>query len=294
MSKAVRCYNHARPSEPCPPLGNFYRDLIPAFVALRFGRLFPIPGSPPADLNGKVAIVTGGTSGIGLQIAIDLARQGSTVYLACLNISEAEEAITHIISQVPASKGRVKSLSLDTSSLESIRSFASEWETLKTKIDLLFHNAGIGSSVAGQEYSVDGFPIIYATNFLGSFLLTSVLESHLSSAARIIMTSSSAQYASAFAPNLSLNSIKEDFEPGFHVPLNRSKSPKMAFDNAAYIQTKATQVAFAKLLQNHFDRKAADSRTQNHRVAYALTLGFVRTSILGKVTTTSFFGNLVL
>ena len=272
---------------------DFFRDLILALIALHFGRLFPTLKSPSADLTGKVAIVTGGNSGIGLQIALELAKQGSTVYLACRNVIKAEEAVSRITSQIPASKGRVQCLLLDTSSLKSVHAFASDWGMLNTKIDLLFHNAGIGSTIAGQEYSTDGFPLIYATNFLGSFLLTYLLETHLSADARIIMTSSAAQYGSAFSPKFSLSSIKADLEPGYHVPVTRSKPSEPASDLAAYIQTKAMQVAFVKLLQNHIDRKAAEAGTQNRRLVFASSPGFTQTPIFAKGRRTGFSENLV-
>lgn len=136
--------------------------------------------------------MTGGNSGIGLETALQLARQGCTVFLACRNISKAEAAVSQIISQFPASEGFLRSLVLDTSSLDSVRSFVTHWNTLNIRIDLLFHNAGISAVPAGQDVSADGFPMIYATNFLGSFLLTYLLEPHLLSDARVILISSAA------------------------------------------------------------------------------------------------------
>ena len=177
------------------------RDVARAVATLVFGRLLPTLNAPPADMTGKVAIVTGGNSDIGLTIALELARQGFTVYLACRSISKAEEAIFQITSQVPAAKESVKYLTLDTSSLDSVRAFATKWEIHGTNIDLLFHNAVIWAPPASQNLSVDGFPLVYATNFLGSFLLTRLLEPHLSSRARVILTSSLGHYTTAFTSN---------------------------------------------------------------------------------------------
>ena len=262
------------------------RDMALSLITVVFGRLFPLLKSPPADLTGKVAIVTGGNSGIGLEIALDLARQGSTVYLACRNFSKAEEAVSQIIAQVPASKDRVKSSILNISSLDSVRTFARNWETLNTKIDLLFHNAGIGGAPAEQSISTDGFPIVYATNLLGPFLLTYLLEPHLSSDARIIMTSSLGHYGSAFSADFSLSSVKGDLEPGFHTTAGSSK---LADGEIPYYQTKAMQVIFARLLQNHFDRKAAEGGVKGRRTAHAFNPGLVNTSFLDALTKPSFF-----
>ena len=182
------------------------RDMALALTTLLFGRLLPTLKPPPVDLTGKVAIVTGGNSGIGLCIAIDLARWGATVYLACRSASKAEEAVALITYQIPSSSGRVRSLVLDTSSLTSVRACTAHWATLNMNIDLLFHNAGIGSTPAAQPFSTEGFPTVYATNFLGAFLLTHLLEPHLADSARVILASSLGHYAAAFAPDFSLGS----------------------------------------------------------------------------------------
>lgn len=267
------------------------RESLGVLITLPIGRLLPKLKLPPVDLTGKVSIVTGGNSGIGFAIALELARQGSTVYLACRTISKADDAVSQIESQVPASKGRVKSLNLDTSSFDSVRAFASDWETLNTKIDLLFHNAGIGAPPAGQPMSADGFPLVYATNFLGSFLLTYLLEPHLSPTARVILTSSSGQYKAVFGTDFSLRSIKDDVEPGFHVPKGSTDLQKAASTSDAYMQTKAMQVAFAKLLQNHFDRKAAEAGAKDRRIAHAYGPGLISTAIFEKFSRASFFAD---
>lgn len=268
-----------------------FRDSLRVTITLPIGGLLPKLQLPPVDLTGKVAIVTGGNSGIGLGIALELARQGSTVYLACRTISKADDAVSQIESQVPASKGRVKSLTLDTSSLPSVHAFARNWETLNTKIDLLFHNAGIGAPPPDKTMSDDGFPIVYATNFLGSFLLTHLLEPHLSSTARIILTSSSGQYNGAFSPDFSLRSIKNDIEAGYHVTKGITDVHKAAATSPAYFQTKAMQVAFAKLLQNRFDRQSAETGVTDRKIAHAYGPGLVSTSIFDKFNRASIFAD---
>lgn len=262
----------------------FCRDRLLGLFSILCGRLLPTLQPPPVDLTGKTAVITGGNSGIGLQIGLDIARQGATVYLACRNTSKAEEAVSQIESEVPASQGRVKSLTLDTSSLTSVRTFAKTWESLDTKVDLLFHNAGIGrSAAAGHDFSADGFPMFYATNFLGSFLLTYVLEPFLSADARIILTSSFGQYNGIFSSKFSLNSIRESLEPGFHVPTAVSKAGKRPSDDVLYSQTKGMQVAFARLLQNHFYRKAAEAGVKNRRVAHAFSPGLTFTPMTAEI-----------
>ena len=265
------------------------RDLFLGLVSLPLCRLFPNLESPRVDLTGIIAIVTGGNSGIGLEIALDLARQGATVYLACRNVSKADVAVSHITSEVPSSKGRIQSLLLDLSSLSSVRACAKKWESLNNKkIDLLFHNGGIAH---GQEYTTDGFPTIYAANFLGSYLLTHLLEPHLSTNARIIFTSSAGQYGGFFSPTFSLRSIKQRVEHGYHVPAPVFRAGKPILDSALYNQTKAMQVAFAKLLQSRFDRKAAEAGTSDRMLAHAFQPGFVHTPILAQMAEGSFLAD---
>ena len=274
-----------------PSRFDYFRDLALAVAALALGRLYPTLKATPADLTGKVAIVTGGNSGIGLEIAHQLARKGCTVYLACRNISKAEAAVSGIESQVTGSSGRVKALVLDTSSLDSVRAFARNWETLNIKIDFLFHNAGIGTTPVGQEFTPDGFPLVYETNFLGSFLLTYLLEPHLAPGVRIILTSSTSQYTSSFTSNFSLGRVVGNLEPAFHVPAGAVKPKNPAPDSAVYTQTKAMQVAFAKLLQSHFDRKAAEAGLPSRRIAHAFSPGYTATPIFGQLAETGFFAD---
>lgn len=261
----------------------FFRDRLLGLFGLFCGRLLPILEPPSVDLTGKTAIITGGNSGIGLQIALDLARQGATVYLACRNASKAEEAVSQIVAKVPASEGRVESLILDTSSPTSVRAFAKRWTSLDIKIDCLFHNAGIGTVLAGQDFSVDGFPMFYAANFLGSFLLTYLLEPFLSADARIILTTSWGQYGSIFSSTFSLDSIKEKSEPGYHIPAAMFKAGKKPPDDVPYMQTKAMQVVFAKMLQNHLDRKAAEAGAENRRAVHAFSPGLTFTPMAAKI-----------
>ena len=260
----------------------FYCDLLLSLLNLVFGRVYSKPLPPAADLTGKIAIVTGANSGIGLNIAIELVRNNAIVYLACRNASKAREAVFQIISAVPNSADRVETLLLDTSSLSSVRECAERWKKSKSSIDILIHNAGSPTTPHGQPFTVDGLPMLYATNLLGSFLLTNLLEPWLSHRARIIFTSSTGQYAGKFTSTFSLGTVKNRLEPGFHAPIAAVKADGIAADSALYSNTKAMQVAFAKLLYNRWNAVAKANGTRNQRVAHAFTPGFTMTPIFGK------------
>ena len=242
---------------------------------MAFARLLPPLSVPPTGITGGVAIVTGGNSGIGFQIVLELAKRGFIVYIACPNSFNPQDIISQIISQNPAFKDRIHYLILDLSSRSSIRTFADTWSTLHLPITHLFHNAAIGAALPGQDFTPDGLPTVYAINFLGSFLLTHLLEPCLAPNARIILTTSSAHHDSVFSPTFSLTQTIDSFEPGFHL--------SSAAPHAPYAQAKAMQIAFAALLQKRFDGLATAAGIlpiEGRRTAHAFNPGFVRTGLL--------------
>ena len=269
----------------------YHRDLLLTTATMAIARLLPrlkvVP--PPNNLTGSVAIVTGGNSGIGFEIVRELVKWGATVYIACPDILKPQTAVSRIVSETPASKDRIHHLALDLSSLPSIRAFAHTWSsTLHLPISYIFHNAGIGAAPPGQEFTADGLPTLYTINFLGPFLLTHLLEPQLAPTARIILTSSSAHHDSVFSSTFSLARTTDSLEPGFHLP----SAPAAQSMSAPYAQAKAMQIAFAALLQNHFDRSAAAAgtdRTEERRTVHAFNPGFVRTAILDDAGDIPFF-----
>ncbi|MDX6616840.1 MAG: hypothetical protein QOD60_1931 [Solirubrobacterales bacterium] len=134
---------------------------------------------------GKLAIVTGANSGLGLVATTELARHGAEVVMACRNIEKAEAAA----EKVSAETGVKPDLrQLDLSGLESVRSFAAEFDG--RPVDLLLNNAGI--MMTPQRQTADGFELQFGTNHLGHFALTGLLLDGLqrADAARIVTVSS--------------------------------------------------------------------------------------------------------
>lgn len=119
--------------------------------------------------------------------------------------------------------------------------------------------------------------MFYAANFLGSFLLTHLLEPFPSANARIILSSSCSHYSSTFSPNFSLDSIREKIEPGYDIPKVILKAGMTPPEIVPYSQTKGMQVIFAKLLQTYFDRKAAEAGVESRRAVHAFSPGFTFT-----------------
>ena len=142
---------------------------------------------PPQD--GRLAIVTGATSGIGYEAALALAGAGARVVLAARDAAKAGEAVAAIRQVHPGAALEVRLL--DTASLASIRAFAETWRAKGRPIDILILNAGI-SWVPRREETEDGFERQLAVNYLGHFALAGLLLPSLrpASASRIVPVAS--------------------------------------------------------------------------------------------------------
>ena len=133
--------------------------------------------------------------GIGKETALDLAKRGARVILACRDLSKAIEAADFIRKQT--GNGNVFVEILDLASLESVRQFSKKINKQEERIDILVNNAGI---MACPKWNTkDGFEMQFGTNHLGHFLLTNLLLDKIkeSGTARIVNVSSLA-YESFF------------------------------------------------------------------------------------------------
>jgi retinol dehydrogenase-12 len=94
-------------------------------------------------LDGKTVIVTGANIGIGRETALDLAKRGARVILACRDLKKAEEAASDIRQQ--SGNGNVVVEHLDCASFESVRQFAKRINQNEASLDILVNNAGKSS-----------------------------------------------------------------------------------------------------------------------------------------------------
>lgn len=140
------------------------------------------------DQSGKLAIVTGANSGIGLETARSLAARNARVILACRNETKAQAAIADIRGTNP--QAQVEFLALDLSDLDSVRSFAAAVLDKEPKIDLLINNAGV--MVPPSSRTKQGFELQFGVNHLGHFALTGLLLPRLlaTPGARVVNVSS--------------------------------------------------------------------------------------------------------
>ena len=145
------------------------------------------------DQTGKVAVVTGGNGGLGLETVRELARKGAHVIIGSRNLEKAAKAEADIRAEIPNASLEVRKL--DLSSLASIEELATSVVADHPAIDLLFNNAGV---MATPEWKTeDGFEMQFGTNHLGHFALTARLMPALlaAPAGRIVNTTSTARFA---------------------------------------------------------------------------------------------------
>jgi len=146
------------------------------------------------DLKGKTAIVTGATSGIGKEVAIQLAKWGATVILACRNLEKAKVAREDILkaADIIDSDNLVRVMSLDVSDLESCRRFAQTILDEKLSVHLLVNNAGIAfPETTTTTLNKQGVNYHFCANHLGHFLITELLLDTLqANNARVVNVSS--------------------------------------------------------------------------------------------------------
>lgn len=139
------------------------------------------------DLSGKRAIVTGGSSGIGIDTARALAAAGAEVTLAVRNVEAGRQVAAAL--NTAAGHERVRVARIDLSDQESVKAFAAGW---KGPLHMLVNNGGI-MALPELTLTKEGWEMQFATNFVGHFALTVGLHGALAAAAgaRVVSVSSS-------------------------------------------------------------------------------------------------------
>ena len=148
------------------------------------------------SMKGKRVIVTGPTSGVGKEIALQLAELGAEVILVCRDTKRGKAVGTEILKRTGSKNVTV--MKIDTSSQESIREFAREFKSKYDHLDVLINNAALSRGTLPKVNSVDGIELTFATNVLGYFLLTQELLDLLKKSAPSRIINVASQYASDF------------------------------------------------------------------------------------------------
>ena len=206
------------------------------------------------DLWGKVYLITGATSGVGLELAKILYSLHAIVYIGARSLARYEEASTSITTVHPTSKGELRPFIADLSSLSSVKNAIPSFLESTYRLDVLFLNAGVMTPPAGSK-TADGYDLEMGVNCLSTFLLVSRLTP--------LMSTISAHYCHAnpsirvvYVSSL-LNFSTPDGGVQFDDPTNHPKQLK-GMEN--YMQSKAALF----LLAQEFSRRQKRSETDEH------------------------------
>ena len=137
--------------------------------------------------DGKVFVVTGATSGIGLDVTKQLAHKGGKVYMAVRNIEKANKVKKDILKQLP--NADLEIIKYDQADFSSIEEFANKIKDMR--IDVLVLNAGIFHTW-NDKSTVDGYPLTVGTNYVGLYYLSTKLDKAFlnGNIKRVVVTSS--------------------------------------------------------------------------------------------------------
>ncbi|MEM8926132.1 MAG: SDR family NAD(P)-dependent oxidoreductase [Actinomycetota bacterium] len=131
------------------------------------------------DLDGKVYIVTGANSGVGLETTRQLVKQGGHVVMACRRTAAGDEAAAGF----DGLRGTHEVMQLDLADLGSVRAFATGFEATYDRLDGLACNAGLVTMGGSPEYTKDGLEMTIGVSYFGHFLLTELLLDMLKASA---------------------------------------------------------------------------------------------------------------
>jgi NAD(P)-dependent dehydrogenase (short-subunit alcohol dehydrogenase family) len=152
-----------------------------------------------ATLNGKTALITGSTDGVGRMVAKRLGADGWRILVHGRDRARGQE----VVAAIGKAGGDAELLIADLSSLAEVRRLAGDVQCATSRLDLLINNAGTGSGgpQGVRQESADGHELRFAVNYLSGFLLTDLLLPLLKKSipARIVNVSSAGQEAIDFA-----------------------------------------------------------------------------------------------
>ncbi len=132
------------------------------------------------DLSGRVAFVTGASSGLGAQFARTLARAGAGVVLASRRVDKLKELRAHIEGE----GGDAHVVELDVTDITSIRSAVAHAETEMGSIDILVNNSGVSTTQRLQEVTEEDYDFIFNTNTKGAFFVAQEVGKRMLARAR--------------------------------------------------------------------------------------------------------------
>jgi NAD(P)-dependent dehydrogenase (short-subunit alcohol dehydrogenase family) len=191
-------------------------------------------------LSGKTMLITGCSSGIGIETARALASTGSTLFLTARNLPKAEAALKDILEP-----GRVELLEMDMNSLDSVRKSVADFrarnEKLGGRLNVLIANAGI-MAVPTLEKTEDGFESQFGVNHLAHFLLFNLVKD-------LLLSSSTPEFKSRVVMVSTSGHITGGIHPGDY----RFESPENEYSPwKAYGQSKTANIYMANEITRRY------------------------------------------
>ncbi|KAL7556268.1 hypothetical protein ACA910_006333 [Epithemia clementina (nom. ined.)] len=202
----------------------------------------------PHSLDGQVIVITGATTGLGLESAKALALGGATVVMTARTPAKGVQALQQVqdfLQQQGVTNDKVYTVQLDLDNLQNVKSFPERLQkTLgggggddtPLVVDTLMNNAGV-MAIPERQLTVDGYERTFQSNHLGHFVLTAQLAPYLSPNARIINVSSMAYTFASSGLHLDNLNGESDYSPW-----------------GSYGQSKLENILFARELQRRVDQ----------------------------------------
>src|ERR687891_314647 len=231
-------------------------------------------------LNGKTALITGSTDGVGRVVAKRLGEAGARVLVHGRNRERGER----LVAEIKGGGGTAEFLAADLSALAEVRRLGEAVQQRTDRLDILINNAGIGTGGSGapRQTSADGHELRFAVNYLAGFLLTRLLLPLIkqSAPARIVNVASAGQQpihgtgvtVNALHPATYMDTTmvrragitpSSSVEEGAAAILNLATSPALEGRNGLY---------FDGLREARADRQAYDAKARQRLKSISLEL----------------------
>jgi NAD(P)-dependent dehydrogenase (short-subunit alcohol dehydrogenase family) len=205
---------------------------------------------PRGSQNGRVIIITGASTGLGLESAKRLAAAGATTILTARTNQKGTQAVSEVqqyLKERSIENSNVYSVTLNLDDFESVKSFPQRYQQIVPvkQIDVLMNNAGV-AAIPTREVTKDGFERTFQTNHLGHFYLTALLLPYLNQqqGASVINVSSTAH---------SFSMISETGKMGLDMNNLNSEIDYQAQGWASYGRSKLENILFTQELQRRAD-----------------------------------------
>ena len=178
--------------------------------------------SSTSPLNGKTALVTGGSRSIGAAIAKRLAADGAAV---AITYSASKGKADEVVREIEAAGGRALAIAADAGDAAAVRAAVAATVEVFGGIDILVNNAGLGLGGPIEDIAFETYQRMVAVNVTGVFVATQEAVRHMKAGGRIVHIGSSMTRYAAF-PGASLYTLTKGAVTGFNRSLVRDLGPR--------------------------------------------------------------------